>query len=243
MSLREQRTACKVSAMKYIALLLALVTTPALANEKSLTITQFDRVRIEGNFLVEIVTGRGPSARISGSEKAIDRTTVLSQGQTLFVRANHNVWGSEKDNDNVGPVTIRLTTAELRSASSSGSSVVKVDRMRGASVNVAQEGSGSLTIGSMEADTLDIGVVGAGNLTVSGKAAQFHAGVRGAATLDASLLAVSDLKLVTDGAAVVRTTARRSANINASGSGSITVSGKPACTVVNKGSGSVVCGH
>ncbi|MDB5713012.1 MAG: hypothetical protein JWO15_409 [Sphingomonadales bacterium] len=229
--------------MKYLAMLLALVATPALANEKSLTITQFDRVRIEGNFLVEIVTGRGPSARISGSEKAIDRTTVLSQGQTLFVRANHNVWGSEQDGDNVGPITIRLTTAELRSASSSGSSVVKIDRMRGASVNVAQEGSGSLTIGSMEADTLDIGVVGAGNLTITGKAAQLHAGVRGAATLDASLLAVSDLKLVTDGAAVVRATARRSANINASGSGSIVISGRPACTVVNKGSGSVVCGH
>lgn len=230
--------------MKTIALLLALIATPALANERSLTVTQFDRVRIEGNFVVELVTGRGPSAKMFGSEQAIERTSILPQGQTLIIRANHSAWGgSTKDDDNVGPTTIRLTTAELRAASSSGSSVVRIDRMRGPSVNVVQEGSGTLTIGSVETDTLDIGMAGAGSLTIAGKAAQARIAVRGAGVMDASALAISDLKLASDGAAVVKATAKRSASITTTGSGSIVVSGKLACTVVNKGSGSVVCGH
>jgi hypothetical protein len=233
---------CKVGGMKYPALLLALVATPAFANQKSVTITNFDRVRIEGAFNVEIVTGQGPSARISGSEQAIERTTIQNQGTMLIVKTSPGAWGGWPG-ENVGPATIRLTTADLRTAGSSGASSVKIDHMRGASVVVAQDGSGLLTVGSIEADTLDIGMAGAGNLTVAGKGAETHIAVRGAGVLDATALAVSDLRLTSDGSAVVKVAAKRSANIVAIGTGSVTVIGKPACTVVNKGSGSVRCGH
>jgi hypothetical protein len=228
--------------MKYLALLVTLVATPALANERSLTVTNFDRVRIEGTFIVEIVTGHGPSARISGSEQAIERTSVQNQGQMLLIKTRPSAWGGWQG-ENPGPATIRLTTSELRTAGSSGASSVKIDHMRGASVNVGQDGSGSLTVGSVEADTLDIGMSGAGSLTIAGKGAETHIAVRGAGLLDASALAVSDLRLTSDGSAVVKAAARRSANIVANGTGSVAVTGKPACTIVNKGSGSVSCGH
>jgi hypothetical protein len=236
--------------MKYLALLLALpitlpvtlIATPAFAKERSVTVTAFNRVRIEGAFVVEIVTGHGASARISGSEQAIERTSIQNQGEMLIIKASHNAWGGWQDED-VGPATIRLTTAELRTIGSSGASTVKIDHMRGASVTIAQDGSGSLSIGSVEADTLDIGMAGAGSLTIAGKGAETHIAVRGAGILDASALAVSDLRLSSDGSAVVKVAAKRSANIVATGTGTVTVAGKPACTVVNKGSGSVSCGH
>jgi hypothetical protein len=228
--------------MKYLTLLLALVATPAFANQRSVTVTNFDRVRIEGVFTVEIVTGHAPSARISGSEQAIERTTILNQGDMLVIKTSQNSWGGWQG-ENVGPATIRLTTSELRSIGSSGASSVKIDHMRGASVSVAQDGSGALMVASVEADTLDIGMAGAGSLTVAGKGAETHIGVRGAGILDASALATSDLRLNSDGSAVVKVAAKRSANIVATGTGSVVVSGNPACTVVNKGSGSVSCGH
>jgi hypothetical protein len=228
--------------MKYLALLLALIATPAFANKKSLTVTNFDRVRIEGAFIVEIVTGHGPSASISGSEQAVERTTVQNQGEMLVIKASHNAWGGWQG-ENVGPATIRLTTSELRSIGSSGASTVRIDHMRGASVGISQDGSGALTVASIEADTLDIGMAGAGSLTISGKGAETHIAVRGTGVLDASALAISDLRLSSDGSAVVKVAAKRSANIVATGTGSVMVSGQPACTVINRGSGSVVCGH
>lgn len=232
--------------MRYPALLIALplvlTATPALAKERSVTITEFNRIRIEGAFIVEIVTGRGVSARVSGSEQAIERTSVLNQGEMLVIKPSRNAWGGWQGED-AGVATIRLTTSELRTAGSSGASTVKIDHMRGASVSIAQDGSGSLNVASVEADTLDIGMAGAGSLTVAGKGAQTHIAVKGAGILDASGLAISDLRLSSDGSAVVKVAAKRSANVVATGTGSVTVAGKPACIVVNKGSGSVSCGR
>jgi hypothetical protein len=232
--------------MKYTALLivlpLVLVATPALAKERSVTITEFNRIRIEGTFIVEVVTGRGVSARISGSEQAIERTSVQNQGEILVIKPSRSAWGGWQSDD-AGPATIRLTTSELRAAGSSGASTVKIDRLRGASVVIAQDGSGSLNVASVEADTLDMGLAGAGTLTVAGKGAQTRIAVRGAGIVDASSLAISDLRLSVDGSAVVKVSATRSANVLASGTGTVTVAGKPACTVVNKGSGSVSCGR
>jgi hypothetical protein len=232
--------------MRYPALLIALplvlTAAPALAKERSVTITEFNRIRIEGNFVVEIVTGRGVSARVSGSEQAIERTSVQNQGEMLVIKPSHNAWGGWQGED-AGVATIRLTTSELRTAGSDGASTVKIDRLRGASVIIAQDGSGSLNVASVEADTLDIGMAGAGSLTVAGKGAETHIAVKGAGILDASGLAISDLRLSSDGSAVVKVAVKRSANIVTTGTGSVTVVGKPACTVVNKGSGSVRCGR
>jgi hypothetical protein len=232
--------------MRYLALLVALplasTATPALAKERSVTITEFNRIRIEGTFNVEVVTGRGVSARISGSEQAIERTSVQNQGEMLVIKPSHNAWGGWRGED-AGVATIRLTTAALRTAGSSGASTVKIDHMRGASVIIAQDGSGSLTVASVQADTLDIGMAGAGSLTVAGKGAQTHIAVKGAGILDASGLAISDLRMSSDGSAVVKVAVKRSANVVATGTGSVIVAGKPACTVVNKGSGSVSCGR
>jgi hypothetical protein len=53
----------------FTLLFLGLGAAPALANERSFTITQFDRIRIEGAFTVEVVTGHGPSARVGRMAK------------------------------------------------------------------------------------------------------------------------------------------------------------------------------
>lgn len=228
--------------MKHLALLVALLPTSAFASQRSPTVTGFDRVRIEGVFNVEIVTGRGPSARISGSEQAVERVSIQNQGQMLVIRSSANGWGG-MPGDNPGPVTIRLTTSELRTIASSGASAVTIDRMRGQSVSIGQDGSGSLTVGLVEADTLDMAMAGAGIIKVSGKAAQAHAAIRGSGSFDAGALATSDLRLTSEGSAMAKVAARRSANITVTGTGSVIVAGTPACTVVNRGSGSVTCGR
>lgn len=227
--------------MRIILLGVALIAQPALARERTLTVTSFDRMRVEGSYIVEVVTGRGASARISGSEQAIERTSVVVQGQTLVIRPGQNAWGGWPD-DGGGPTTIRLTTPALRGAFVTGSATVRVDRMRGADVSVALEGSGTLNVAAIETDKLDIGLAGAGMMTLGGRAAGARAAVRGTATLDARALAVRDAKVIAQGAGAVTIAAERTADVNGSGAGSVTIVGTPACTVTRKGSGTIICG-
>ena len=224
-----------------IALALTLgFTSPALARERTVTITSFDRIRIEGPFTVEIITNRGPSARVAGSEAAIERVSVTNQGMTLVVRPNSSGWGGYAGED-AGPVTIRLTTPGLRAVAVTGSGSVSVDAMRNASVGVALEGGGTLRIAAIDTDTLDVGLAGAGQMVLGGRAANARFAVRGTASLVAEALSVRDAKVIGEGAGNISLAVVRTADITTGGAGNVLVLGTPACTVNRRGSGTVVC--
>lgn len=220
---------------------LALVASPTLARDRGVTVTSFDRIRIEGPFIVEIVTNKGPSARVSGSEAATERVSVVNQGQTLIVRPNRNAWGGY-DGADPGPVTVRLTTPSLRTVAVTGAASVRVDAMHGASIGIALEGGGTLDVASIEADALDVGLAGAGQMTLSGRAAGGRFAVRGTANLVADKLSVRDAKIVAEGAGNIALTAVRTANVATSGAGNVTIGGTPACTLNRRGSGTLTCG-
>ncbi len=220
---------------------LVLLATPAVARERGVTVTSFDRIRIEGPFIVEIVTNKGPSARISGSDAALDRVTVINQGQTLVVRPNRNAWGGN-DGADPGPVTVRLTTPSLRAVAVTGAGSVRVDAMRSARVAIALEGGGTLNVTAIETDALDVGLAGAGQMTLSGRAAGGRFAVRGTATLIADTLSVRDAKIIAEGAGNIALTAVRTADVMTSGAGNVTISGSPACTLNRRGSGTLLCG-
>ena len=223
------------------ALLALSAAAPAAANERTLSVTDFDRLRVEGNFVVEVTTGRGTSARLSGSQMAIEGATVEVQGRTLTVRRNASAWGGYPGKP-VGLATVTLTVPALQSASVSGAAVVRIDRMRGPRIALSLGGAGALTVAQVTSDRLDVALLGAGRVTVGGTVADLIATVRGSGDLDAAKMAVADAKLFSGTAGTVTLAARRSAAIEASGSGSVTVTGKPACTVTNSGAGTVVCG-
>lgn len=220
---------------------LALVSTPALARDRGVTVTSFDRIRIEGPFIVEIMTNKGPSARVSGSEAAIERVSVTNQGQVLIVRPNRNAWGGY-DGADPGPVTVRLTTPSLRAVAVTGAASVRVDAMRNARIAIALEGGGTLSVDAIETDALDVGLAGAGQMTLSGRAAGGRFAVRGTANLVADKLTVRDAKIVAEGAGNIALTAVRTADVMTSGAGNVTISGTPACTLSRRGSGTLLCG-
>ncbi len=227
--------------MRSLLFILALIAQPALARDRTITITSFDRIRVEGAMQVEVVTGRGPSARISGSDQAIERTIVVNQGQTLIVKPNPNAWGGW-DGADAGPVIVRLTTPSLRSAALTGSGAVRIDAMRNAAVGVALEGSGTLDVAAIDTDALDVGIAGAGTMTLAGRAAGGRIAVRGTSNLRGDKLLIRDARVVAEGAGDVTVEAGRTADVKAIGPGRVTILGKPACTVLNRGNGAVNCG-
>lgn len=223
------------------ALLLLAPALPAVAAERSYSVTDFDRIRIDGPYKVTLATGRSPGARAGGSQSAIDAVTVEVQGRTLIVKRNSQIWGGYPGQSS-GPVEVRLTGFALRAAAINGVGSLSVDKLKGASIDLLVAGSGLLTVGAVEADRLTVGVTGNGRATVAGKAAIAQLAIRGTGVIDAGRLIAKDAKIAADGPGTITVTATVTANVVSNGAGEIIVLGDPACTVKATGSGTVVCG-
>lgn len=227
--------------MRSLALALLTLAAAAPAAERGYSVTDFDRIRVDGPYKVTLATGRSPSARASGSPAAIDAVSIETQGRTLVVRRNSQSWGGYPGKS-AGPVEIRLSTPDLRAAALNGAGSLAIDRIRGQSVDLAVAGSGALSVGAVEADRLSVTVVGNGRAEVAGKAATAQIGVRGAGGFGGAKLVVKDVKIAADGPADITVAAVASAGVVSNGTGNIVVLGSPACIVKASGSGTVACG-
>ncbi|HEX8124841.1 MAG TPA: head GIN domain-containing protein [Allosphingosinicella sp.] len=221
--------------------LLALAGAPAGAAERNYSVTDFDRVQVDGPYRVTLTTGRSSAARAEGSVQALDQVSVDVQGGTLRVRRNRSTLGSYPAAD-PGPVTITLTTRDLRSAVVVGSGSLDIDRAKGLRVDVSVSGSGRLGVTAVESDTLVVGLLGSGRITLSGRTKQLKASVQGSGDLTASGLTADDAQIGSDTAGNVAVAVARTAKVTSTGAGDVEIIGSPACTVAAKGSGRVMCG-
>ncbi|HET9640873.1 MAG TPA: head GIN domain-containing protein [Allosphingosinicella sp.] len=224
-----------------LALLALAAATPAGAAERTYSVTDFDRVQVDGPYRVTIATGRSSSARAEGSTEALDLVSIDVQGGTLRVRRNRSAWGGYPG-DGVGPVTIALTTRDVRNAAVIGSGSLDLDRARGLRVDLTVSGSGRLSVSVVEADNLIVGLLGGGRITLAGRAKQLRATVQGSGDLAASGLTADDAQVASDTAGNVAVAVSRTARVTATGPGDVEIVGSPTCTVEAKGSGQVRCG-
>jgi hypothetical protein len=223
------------------ALLLALLPGPALAADRNYSVTDFDRIRIDGPYAVTLRTGPASSAAATGDMRAIDRLSVTVQGRTLIVRTDSSAWGGWKG-ESPGRVALSVTTPALTSAILGGAGALAIDRAKAMRFELGLSGSGSIAIAALAADRLALTLVGNGKVTVAGSVAQTRATLQGGGTIEAGKLASDDLELGVSGTGDARFAAKRSAKVTAAGSGTVTVTGNAACTVNSAGSGEVRCG-
>jgi hypothetical protein len=229
--------------MKIIAFaaLAAALASPASAGERRYTVTDFDRVQVDGPFKVTLTTGRASSAAATGSAQALDRVSIEVQGRTLRVRPNRSSWGGYPG-EGAGPVSIAITTHNLRGASVTGSGSISIDKAAAMRFDASVSGSGRLEIGNVQADMLTLGLLGAGRIVAGGKAKQLKATIQGSGDLEAAALIAEDAQINADTAGDVVVGVRRAAKITASGSGDTKIIGSPSCTTQALGSGRVTCG-
>ena len=216
--------------------------SPASAAERRFTVTDFDRVQVDGPYQVTLATGRGAFAQASGSAEALDRVSIEVQGRTLRIRPNRSAWGNALDKGGSSAVAIQLATHDLRAASVSGSGGIKIDKTRAMRFDVAVSGNGRIAIGSIEADNLVLGLLGSGAIAIGGRAKSLRATIQGTGNLEANGLTVDDANLSADSAGTIALKVNRAARINATGAGDVEILGTPACTVQHSGSGQVTCG-
>jgi hypothetical protein len=223
------------------AALIALTAVPLNAAERGYSVTSFDRIRVEGPFVVTVSTGKTPSARASGTAEALERVTVRVEGRTLLVRPNVSGWGGYPGRQDA-PARVAVSTPGLHTVNLLGSGRVEIDRIKALKVTLTVEGSGRLIIGLLEADTASLAVAGSGGIEAAGRVKQASALARGVAEIRAGDLVASDLSLVSETAGTVTLSATRSAKVSSTGVGAVEVLGSAACEVKKVGSGPLRCG-
>ncbi|QNM82240.1 DUF2807 domain-containing protein [Sphingomonas sabuli] len=217
------------------ALIAATVPTAALAADRNYTVTGFDRIRVDGPYRVQLVTGVAPFARASGTAAAIDGIDVQVQGRTLIVRKSQSNWGNYPD-DNPGPVLLKVGTHELTALYVNGAGSLSVDKVRGMGFELSLIGSGAVEIAGLDVDRLNASVKGSGSARLAGKAARAMTNISGTGLVDAAALAVKDATASAEGAAVLRLNASNTAKINALGTATVEMTGRADCTVKTSGS-------
>jgi hypothetical protein len=234
-----------VLAMKTIVATLmglaACMAAPAESAERRYSVTDFDRVQIEGPYQVSLATGLGSAVRAVGSQAAIDRVSIEVQGRTLRVRTNRSAWGGYPG-DTPGTVVIEATTRALSAASVIGSGSLAIDKARGLKLDLAVSGSGRLGLAQADADNLVIALVGSGKISVGGKAKQLRASIQGSGDFDGRALSVDDAQIIADTAGEIAVGVRRTAKVNAIGPGGVEMIGHADCTLSGPAAAEVRCG-
>jgi hypothetical protein len=224
-------------------LALAAVAAPAAAAERRYSVTDFDRVQVDGPYEVVLTTGGSSHAAATGDQAAIERVAVDVQGRTLRIRPNPSAWGGYPGNRaGSGPVRIVLSTRALRQATVIGAGSLAIDRARGLRLDLSLSGSGSLSVGAVEADNLILGLVGSGTISVGGRAKQLRLTVEGTGDVDGRRLAAEDAQIVAGTSGEIVVAAARTAKVTAHGRGDVEILGSPACTLTGPSAATVRCG-
>ena len=219
--------------IRIVAALAALIAlaAPASAVDRRFSVTDFDRVVVEGPYRVHLVTGRPSSAVVSGSREAIDRVVVDVQGQTLRIRRNRNAWGGNEHED-PGPLTVALATRNLRSVRLIGPTQVEVEGGSGLNLEFSVEGSGALKVTGVSADNLSLGLIGSGRIEIAGTARRLRADFQGSGDVAGrSLVVAQEATIATTTAGTVALTVNGPVTVNANGLGDVAIFGRPVCTL------------
>lgn len=228
--------------MRSTAFLIALLACASTAQAASATtrnfgVRSFEKIRVEGPYRVTLKTGVAPFARAKGPASALDRLDFEMRGKVLLIRSG--LFAKNREGTALAPVEIEIGTHELSSAAVTGTGSLAIDKVKGLKFDLTVLGAGLGEIGQVTVDQLSINLAGNAAARLSGKAKQVTAILRGLSTLDSSGLDVSDAVFGAEGASTVRATITNAAKIEAKGTASFVLAGRPSCTLTVQGSVSV----
>lgn len=213
-----------------------LLPTAAAAADRRVDVASFDRVRAAGPLDVRIAEGP-PSAVVSDDNAG--RVEVRQDGATLSVRFSGLGRGGRPPAR--APV-VRLAGRGVSAVSAAAGAGVRVDRMRGARIDLSVTGPGGVRVADARGDDLTATLVGDGAVEVAGKAARARLVANGAGRIDAGMLDAGDLVVRLDGPGEVRARARYTAQVSDGGLGAVSIAGRPKCQIRAPAGGPVACG-
>lgn len=221
--------------------LLLAAAAPVGAAERTVAVTNFDRVRIDGPFAVTLTTRASPNAKVSGDPRMLETVSVTFDGGMLIVRRNADA--AARAPKNAPAPTITLFTRDLRTVAVIGSGTLTVEGPVAAPrVDLTVTGAGTIVAPRIAAEQLVATLIGTGKLTLGGTARSARLLANGAGTIAAEQLVANDAIVRTDGATEVVVTAKFTASATSTGLGPITILGSPECKVRAIVGGPITCG-
>ena len=223
-----------------IALAALIASAPAAAAERNYSVTDFERVVVEGPYIVRVTIGRATSAHASGSQASLDRAQIDVSGQTLRIRRNRSYWGGSSGAQE-GPLTIEVVTPNLRAARLIGPANLDITGAEGLRLDLVVEGSGRLRATNIAADNLSLGLAGSGRIELAGTAEVLTADIQGAGDLAAAGLRVDNATIAASTSGTVTLEVTRAATVTALGLGPVEITGHGDCTVRGPSADMVRC--
>jgi hypothetical protein len=231
---------CAMTRIILAALAFGALAAPAAAADRVFTVSDFDRVIVEGPYRVSLVVGRATRAVASGTRDGLDRVSVEVNGQTLRIRRSRGTWTGRSGAD-PGPVTIALTTRMLRSGRTIGPARLEIEGAAGLNVELMVEGGGTIRATRIAAENLVLGLLGSGGLEIAGTARTLRGQFQGTGNVEAAQLAAQSATVTTNTMGNVALTVNGPAAITAYGLGDVTIAGRAACTLSGPGAAQVRC--
>jgi hypothetical protein len=231
------RTSLVRRSSAFLAILPMLLSTPALAAERSFSVGAFNEVVLSGSMDVVVTTGAAHSVRAEGADADLDRLDIRVKGDALVIATKPGSWNwSSRDK-----VTVRVSAPNLSGASISGSGDMQVGAVKG-DFSAHISGSGDMAVASVDAPALALSTSGSGDMMISGgRCGAGSISTTGSGDIDASRVRCETLSISTTGSGDVAAQATGTATLRTTGSGDIRVTGGARCTTRSSGSGNTAC--
>lgn len=214
---------------------------PAHAAMRGYIVTHFDSIRVEAPVHIILTTGSGVSGTGEGDRDMLNRVTLSVSGGALTVTMEEKSQSGFADGAVKAAPVLYLSTGQLRKAVVVGGAVLTIKELSGLEADIAMNGNGEIIVERTDVERLSLFVGGGGRVQVAGNARSVQASVNGPGALDAEGLNVHNAVVANDGPGTISLTVHGPARIRSSGSGGVTVKGKPVCTIEQSGVGQVDC--
>ena len=223
------------------ALLAAGSVSPAMAAERAFPIAGgYDRIANSTPFDVYVHTGKSPSVRASGTDKAVELLQIENRDGELRVGTRPGRWFSGWFNRERARIDVTLPT--LAGASVSGPGNMNVDAVKTPAFRGRLSGPGNISISAIEAGTVVLNLSGPGNISIAGRGGRGELSVSGPGNIRAERLNLADATVNVSGPGDVITNVSRTANVRVSGPGNVRIRGGAHCSIHKSGPGSIDCG-
>ncbi len=231
---------------RHIALALSVLSfclpSVSQAKDRKLLISSFEDIVVEGDLIVNIITGKSPSAIASGDRNAIDTLRMSQSGDQLTLTQTNAVYSNEGAR-NAAPLSITITNRSLRNVTMRGSGQLTINELRQTgNSRIKLFGSGQINIARVTISALDVAISGNARLSIdSGKIRDAKVTIDGSGGYIAAGVEHSILSLSQNGGAETTAKVLDRANISNSGAGIVTITGKGKCDISRAGIGSINC--
>ena len=211
------------------------------AAEQRFSIGSYDELIVEGDIIVNLETGKTPSAKAQGPREKLGALRVERQGNVLRIRSVALQSGQSGQSEK-GPVTIAVTGRNIKRLALIGSGKINATVMDADTTRIELRGSGSIDVASLKAFRFVSMIAGNGRLNIAkAQVVNTELAIDGSANFISAGFVTKNLKLVHNGPASTLMTVSNKAEINNTGAGSITIEGNGTCDVRRAGSATISC--